>query len=185
MQATSVSVGRTTAQWRVLTRDLTALFGYSAALAAAAGVIKTPVGVPGHSAVFWVPVLVLAASHRRAGMAVASAALGGFVAHLFGGLHTTEAAAVLAAAGVLEGTRAATGGRSQGLAMLLGGMLAHLGKLGVKILAAVCGGGPLNAAGLALLPTLAFYAAFGLIGGALAWGVWSAWAGLRRYHGHK
>jgi len=164
---------------RALTRDLAALLGFSAALAVAVGAIKTPLHMPGHSAVIWMPILVLAGCQRRRGMAVGSALVGGGVAALWGGVGVVEFAGLLASGAAVEACGLGRSARARGLWMLLAGMLAHLGKLGIKVLVVGVAGLPLNRSGLPLVPTLAQYAAFGLIGGAVAWGALSAWHRLR------
>lgn len=174
--ATEVQVGYGIAD---LTRDLAALIGFSAALAVTAGLIKTRIGVPGHSAIFWLPVLVLAGCYRRPGMALGAVVCGGLVAGTWGGLRGMEFSGLLASAAAIEAFGVGTSARSRGLRMLLAGLLGHLGKLGVKALAFGVAGLPLNRAGLTLFPTLTLYAAFGLAGGIMAWGILSAWLRLR------
>lgn len=162
-----------------LTRDLAALVGFSAALAVTAGLTRTHMGVPGHSAIFWLPVLVLAGTYRRPGMALGAVLCGGMVAGAWGGLRGMEFAGLLGTAAAVEAFGIGQSARSRGLRMLLAGMLGHFGKLAVKALAFGVAGLPLNRAGLTLFPTLALYAAFGLAGGAIAWGILSAWLRLR------
>ena len=179
MAASSVPARDDLTGRRALIRDIAVLMGYSIALAVAVGMVKTQLGVPGHSAVRWMPILLLAGAGGRAGMTVGTAALGVLLARSWGGINAPEAAAVLAAGGVVEAVMGAWGGRRLVSVMLLAGVLGHLGKLCIKILAAVCMGIPLNRAGLPLLPTAALYVTFGLIGGAVAWGAWWTWARLR------
>ena len=162
-----------------IARDLLALLGFSAALAVTAGAIKTPIAVPGHSAILWLPVLVLAGCYRRPGMALGAVLCGGLVAGGWGGLRGMEFSGLLASAAAVEAFGIGRSARSRGLRMLLAGTLGHLGKLGVKALAFGVAGLPLNRAGLTLYPTLVLYAAFGLAGGIIAWGLLSAWLRLR------
>jgi hypothetical protein len=169
---------------RSLARDAAALLGFSAALAVAVGVIKTPMHVPGHSALFWMPILVLAGSHRRPGMAVGSAALGGAMASLWGGVGGLDFGCLLAAAALVQACALARSPESRGTWMLAAGVLGHLGKLGIKVLASVAAGLPLNHTGLLLLPTLGLYLAFGLMGGSLAWGALAASRRLGRADDH-
>jgi len=169
---------------RTLARDAAALLGFSAALAVAAGVTKTPMHLPGHSAIFWMPVLVVAGSHRRPGMAVGSAVLGGAMASLWGGVGGLDFGCLLAAAAMVQACSLARSPESRGTWMLAAGVLGHLGKLGIKVTAALASGLPLNHTGLLLLPTLGLYVAFGLIGGVLAWGALAASRRLGRVDDH-
>ncbi len=73
-------------------RDLLVLLGFSFALAITAGLIKTPMRLPGHSALLWLLVLLLAGYKRRPGMAVGTAALGGGVAGFTHALEDPQAA---------------------------------------------------------------------------------------------
>jgi hypothetical protein len=161
------------------------LLGFSVALVVTRGVIHTPIGVPGHSAVFWIPVLVLAGCRRMPGFVVATAICGGAMAAGIGGFRAMEFAGVLASAGVVEafglGRRRCRGG----MLMLLAGGLGHVAKLSVKVLALAVAGVPLNHAGLPLMPTLGLYVSFGIIGGLLAWGARSGWERLRRGEGNS
>ncbi len=169
----------------VLARDLAALLGFSAALAVTAGLIRTPMHLPGHSAVFWMPVLVLAGAYRRPGLAAGSALLGGAASVLWCGKGALEFAGLLAAAGAVEALRAGWSARTRGLWLIVAGILGHLGKLGTKVLAALAAGSAVNDTGLLIVPTLALYAAFGLAGGALAWGALTAWDRLRPGEGER
>ncbi len=164
---------------RDLTRDMAALLGFSAALAVTAGAVKTHIGVPGHSAIFWLPVLVLAGSYRRPGMALGAVLCGGVVAGTWGGVRGMEFAGLLATAAAIEAFGIGQSAQSRRFRMLLAGTIGHLGKLGVKALAFGVAGLPLNRAGLTLFPTLALYAAFGLAGAAIALGLFAAWQRLR------
>lgn len=177
-----ISAERDTATHRLRAHveDLAALLGFSTALAITAGVIKTPIGVPGHSAIFWIPVLVLAGCHRRQGMAVGAGLLGGMMAGLWCGPGIAKLAGLLAASAVVEAWGLGARAKPGALRMAATGALAHVGKLGVKVLSILVAGIPLNKAGLPLLPTLVLYAAFGIGGGIIAWGLLRAFNGLRR-----
>jgi hypothetical protein len=164
---------------KALVRDAAILLGSSGALAIAAGVIKTPMRMPGHSAVFWLPILVLAAAHRRPSMAAGTALIGGGAAAAWGGLSGLEFAGLLGAGAVATAIGLARRETYAGPVMLAVGVLAHAAKLGVKVLAVAASGLPLNRAGLPVLPTLALYVTFGLIGGVTAWGCLAGWRRLR------
>jgi len=171
---------RTDAQ--ALVRDLAALLGFSAALAVTAGLVRTPMQLPGHSAIFWLPVLVLAGAHRRPGMAIGTAVCGGAMALSIRGTDVLGLAALLAAASAVEALGLGQTKRSRGLRMIAAGLLAHLGKLVVKLVSTTAMGVPLNEALLPVLPTAALYAAFGVAAALIAWG---ALAGYERIRGVK
>jgi len=160
-------------------REAAALLGFSLALAVTAGVIKTPMGVPGHSAVLWIPVLVLAGCRRLPGFAVATAVCGGAMAAGLGGFRAMEFAGVLASAAVIEAFGLGRSDRPRGLLILAAAALGHVAKLLTKILALLVAGMPLNRAGLPLVPTLALYASFGIIGGLIGWSILRGWNRLR------
>ncbi len=165
---------------RAVAGEAVVLLGFSVALAVTAGLVKTPMGVPGHSAVFWVPVLVLAGCRRMPGFVVATALCGGAMAAGIGGFRAMEFAGVLASAGVVEAFGLGRRERPAGVLIVLAGGLGHATKLSVKVLALAVAGVPLNHAGLPLLPTLGLYVSFGIIGGLLAWGARSGWEYLCR-----
>lgn len=164
---------------RDIARDLLILLGFSVAVAVTRGYIKTHMGIPGHSAIFWIPVLVLAGSCRRPGVAVGSAICGGLAASGLGRMNAMEFSGLLASAAAIEAFGIGLAPKHRALRMLLAGILGHFGKLGVKALAVGVAGLPLNRAGLTLFPTFALYAAFGLAGGAIALGLFAAWQRLR------
>ena len=164
-----------TEQTRALAVDLAALLGFSGALVVTAGLIKTPMGLPGHSALFWMPVLVLAGAHRRAGTAAGAALCGGGVSVGLGVMGAAEFGGLILAGLVLEGLRLLRGAPPQGLWLLVAGLVAHLGKLAVKLGPALIAPQVLNGARLGLSLTAALYAAFGLGGGVIAWGALAAW----------
>jgi len=168
---------------RDFAREAAALLGFSAALAVTAGLIKTPMGVPGHAAVLWIPVLVLAGCRRLPGFTVATAVCGGAMAAGLGGFRAMEFAGVLASAAVIEAFGLGRSGRPRGLLILAAGALGHTAKLLIKLLALTVAGVPLNRAGLPLVPTLALYASFGIIGGVIAWSMLRGWNRLRGYDG--
>lgn len=159
-------------------RDLAALLGFAAATVVTAAVIKTPIGVPGHSALFWLPVLVLAGCYPRGGMAVGSAVVGGLAGTAVGRVGGTEFAGLLAAAAVVEAFGLNAKERQRVLPMVCAGLLGHLGKLAMKVISTVAAGLPLNTALLSLPATLALYAAFGVLAGALAWVALAGWRTL-------
>ena len=163
---------------RPLVMDLLALLGFSAAIVVTRGLVKTHMGIPGHSAVYWVPVLILAAA-RRSGMPFGSALLGGTISMAFCGFRGMEFAGLMGTAAVIETFGIARSGKSRPVRMLLAGTLGHIGKLGVRALVLGVAGVPLNRAGMGLLPTLALYSLFGLIGGVVGLGMLLGWKKLR------
>lgn len=179
MQHDSTLEVRTAYDVRSLARDLLVLLGFSVAVAVTRGLIKTHAMIPGHSAIFWIPVLVLAGSYRRPGMAVGSAICGGLAVSAFGRLNGMEFSGLLASAAAIEAFGIGLAPKHRALRMLSAGILGHFGKLGVKALALGVAGLPLNRAGLTLYPTFALYAAFGLAGGAIALGLFAAWSRFR------
>ncbi len=175
------SAALTQSRWdtRTLARDVAALCGFSVALAVTVGVIKTPMQWPGHSAIFWLPVLVLAGTHRRTGMVIGAALCGGGLALSFRGTDALGMASLLAAASAIEAFSLNREGRARGLRMVLAGVGAHLGKLLVKLVSTAAMGLPLNEAFLPLLPTVALYLAFGAAAAFIAWGVLAGYSRLR------
>ena len=167
-----------------LARDLAVLLGFSAALAVAAGVVRTPMGVPGHSAVYRMAILVLAGSYRRPGMAVGTALCGGALATLWVGFSGGQFAGLLASGAVVEALGIGGSPGPSSLRLLLAGVLGNFGKLAIKILATTSAGLPLNHALIPLLPTIGLYTIFGVIGGAVAWGALSSCSQLRRWWNH-
>jgi len=182
MSESSAALSGVRADAQSLACDLAALLGFSAALAVTAGLVKTPMQLPGHSAIFWLPVLVLAGAHRRPGMVIGTAVCGGAMALSFRGTDALGLASLLAAASAIEAFGLGQTKGARGLQMILAGLLAHLGKLVVKLVSTTAVGVPLNEALLPLLPTAALYAAFGVAAALIAWG---GLAGYERIRGAR
>ncbi len=154
----------------VLARELAALLGFSLAVTVTAGFIKTHMGLPGHSAVIWLPVLLLA-GFRRPGMTAGAALAGGGLGAALGAIRPHELASLMVAASVVEAFGLSTATRWRAPLFLAAGILANLGKLALKFLTLGIAGLPLNRMGYPLLPTLAIYSAAGLIAGFIALGL--------------
>jgi hypothetical protein len=178
MAQSEVALSGMRADPRAVARDLASLLGFSAALAVTAGVIRTPMHLPGHSALFWLPVLVLAGAHRRPGMALGAALFGGGVAGLWGGVDGLGFASLLGAAAVMEVSGLGRPSQPRAVRWALAGMGAHAAKFALKLIASLTTGLPLNLAGLFPLATLGLYVAFGLAAGLLAWALLKAWRGV-------
>ncbi|MFP3904562.1 MAG: hypothetical protein ACLFWB_10015 [Armatimonadota bacterium] len=150
------------------------MLAFSAALVITDGIIRTPIGVPGHSAVFWIPVLVLAGAQKRSGIAAGSSVLAGSASLLWFGGNVGGVMTLAAAGVVIEVLAAFKHTDTLAVWMVLAGLAAHFGKLAIKVLMALVMVKPLNLAGLQLVETAVLYAAFGIIGGAIAWTMTSA-----------
>jgi hypothetical protein len=179
MQTGSTAISRESYDARALVMDLLALLGFSAAILVARGFLRLHLGIPGHAAVIWMPILVLAGV-RRSGMSFGSALIGGSMAVGFARMDVMDMGVLLLASSVVEAFGLSRDLKHRGAFMLFAGMLGHLAKLGLKVLVCFVAGVPLNRAGLTLYPTLALYAAFGLMGGAIAVGILAGWTRLRK-----
>lgn len=111
---------------------------------------------------------MLAGTHCRAGMAAGAAVVGGACALMFCGMHLDTLGALLIGAAAVEAFALNRHRQPRLVVMALAGLVAHLGKLALKVIALLAGA-RLNTAGLPLAETLALYAAFGLVAGGLAW----------------
>ena len=163
----------------VMATELAALLGFSLAVAVTAGYIRTPMALPGHSAVIWMPVLLLA-GYRRPGMTAGASLVGGGLAAGLGVMRPHELAALMISASVVEAFGLSMSGRWRAPMILAAGICGNLGKLGMKVLVSAPMGLPLNKVALPVLPTFAIYAASGLIAGFIALGIIVAWERLRR-----
>lgn len=152
-------------------RELAVLLAFSLAVAVTAGPLKLGLGIPGHAALYRLPVLLLAGCRRTPGFAVASAACGGVLAFGWAGFSGMNFAELLASAAVIEAFGLGRRKRVGLPLLLLTGLLAHIGKLLLKVVAALVAGMPLNRAGLPLDATLALYCSFGLMAGLTAYGL--------------
>ena len=171
------AVARLDAQ--VIATELAALLGFSLAITVTAGLIKTSIGMPGHSAIFWMPVLLLAGC-RRPGMTAGAAIAGGGLGAALGAIRPNELAALMISASIVEAFGLSLTSRWRTVLLLLAGICGNLGKLGMKVFTLGIAGLPLNKVGLTLMPTLAIYAASGLIAGFIAIGILAGWARLRK-----
>lgn len=152
-------------------RELAVLLAFSLAVAVTAGPLKLGLGIPGHAALYRLPVLLLAGCRRTPGFAVASAACGGLMAFGWGGFSGMNFAELLASAAVIEAFGLGRRKPPKLLLVLLAGGLAQGGKLLVKVVTALVAGVPLNRAGLPLAATLALHCSFGLLAGLIAYGL--------------
>ncbi|MGQ9729753.1 MAG: hypothetical protein ACUVX8_00635 [Candidatus Zipacnadales bacterium] len=162
----------------IMAVDLAILLAFSAGVVLTVGVLKTPLQLPGHSAILWMPILLLAGS-RRVGLSFGSALVGGGVGVVWGFVKPLELSTIMAVAAVIEALRLSRTRHSQAVMMLMAGVLGNLTKLGLKVFTQSLGGGLLNHAGLALLPTVALYTGFGLLAGMIAAGLVAGWRRVR------
>ncbi|MBM3471896.1 MAG: hypothetical protein FJX75_01320 [Armatimonadetes bacterium] len=163
----------------VIATELAALLGFSLAITVTAGLIKTPMALPGHSAVFWMPVLLLACC-RRPGMTAGAALAGGGLGAALGAIRPNELAALMISASIVEAFGLALTSRWRTVLLLVAGIAGNLGKLALKGFTLGLAGLPLNHTGLPFMPTLAIYAASGLVAGFIAIGILAGWARLRK-----
>lgn len=164
-------------------REVAVLLGFSVAVAVTASLVKLGLGIPGHAAVHRLPVLLLAGCRRTPGFTVATATCGGLMAFGMGGFSAMNFAELLASAAVIEAFGL---GRRKNLGLLLVlvvGLVAHMGKLLLKVMAVLVAGLPLNRVGLPVDATLALYASFGVIAGLVSYGLLLGWQ--RLYQGRS
>lgn len=146
---------------------------FAGLIVAAKIALKTPLRLPGHSGLFWVALILIAARLvPRAGAASLTGLTSGILAAFlgmgdFGALETLVS---YTAVGV---------GADLGLLLLrdtdnlfvclLVGVLAHLGKFVVKWVVGLAIGAPLGFVALGLAASFASYVLFGALGGLLGW----------------
>ncbi|MBM3501318.1 MAG: hypothetical protein FJX74_21915 [Armatimonadetes bacterium] len=162
-----------------MAKELAALLAFSLAVTVAAGLIRTHAGLPGHRAVIWMPILLLA-GFRRPGLTAGAALAGGSLGAALGAIDAEGLAALMAAAAIVEAFGLSTAGRWRAPLFLAAGICGNLGKLALKFLLFGVVGLPLNKMRLPLLPTFAIYAAAGLAAGFIALGIVTGWEKLRR-----
>jgi hypothetical protein len=97
-----------------------------------------------------------------------------------GGIRPDEMAALMLSASVVEALGLSTATHWRPALLLAAGIAGNLAKLGLKALTLGLLGLPLNKHGLPFGPTLAIYAASGLIAGFIALGVLYGWDRLRK-----
>jgi len=159
--------------------ELAALLGFSVAVAVTADFAKTHMGLPGHSAVIWMPVLLLA-GYRRPGMTAGASLVGGGMASALGVMRPHELAALMISAAVVEAFGLSMSGRWRAPMLIAAGICGNLGKLAMKVVTSGLMGLPLNKMALPFMPTFAIYVAAGLIAGFIALGIIFGWDRLRR-----
>jgi hypothetical protein len=163
----------------LIARELAVLLGFSLAVTVTAGLVRTHWGLPGHSAIFWMPVLLLAGV-RRPGMTAGSALVGGCLGAAWGAIDPGELAALMLSASIVEAFGLSMATRQRAALIVVAGILGNLGKLGLKFVTLGLAGLPLNRMQLPLPPTFAIYAAAGLIAGVTALSILAGWEGLRQ-----
>jgi hypothetical protein len=144
---------------------------FAALLVVAKIVLKTPLELPGHTAISWMAILVVAAGiiPKRGAASLVGLTSGILAAFLgvgdFGALDT-----------VLSYTMAGVGtdlalmllGRPENLLVAgLAGVIGNLGKFLVKWLIGILSGAPLGFVALGLATSLVSYIVFGFLGGIL------------------
>jgi len=133
--------------------------------------LKTPLRMPGHSGVFWVAIIIIAARVvPKPGATSLVGLLSGTIAGFlgmgdFGALDTFLSYLMI---GVGADLALLLLGNPENLIVAgLAGVLGHLGKFLVKWLFGAITGAPLGFVSLGLLNSLILYVAFGALGGVL------------------
>jgi ABC-type thiamin/hydroxymethylpyrimidine transport system permease subunit len=134
--------------------------------------LKTPIQLPGHTGIFWIALLVVAAGvvPKRGAASLTGLTSGILAAYLgmgdFGALDTLLSY-LMAGVGVDLGLMILQTSPENLLAATLAGTLGHLGKYLVKWVFGLISGALLGFIALGLVWTLASYIIFGALGGLL------------------
>ena len=134
--------------------------------------LRTPIQFPGHTGIFWMAILVVAAGvvPKRGAASLTGLTSGILAAFLglgdFGALDTLVSYPV-AGVGVDLGLWLMQAGPENLLVATLAGAIGHLGKYLVKWVFGLISGAPLGFIALGLVWSLASYILFGALGGLL------------------
>lgn len=134
--------------------------------------LKTPLQLPGHSGLFWMALLVIAAGVvPKAGAASLTGLTSGILAAFLGlgdfGALDTLLSYLMAGVGVDLGLLILQARPENLLVAALAGTLGHLGKYLVKWIFGLISGAPLGFVALGLIWSLLSYIVFGALGGLL------------------
>jgi ABC-type thiamin/hydroxymethylpyrimidine transport system permease subunit len=134
--------------------------------------LKMPVQLPGHSGIFWMALLVVAAGVvPKRGAASLTGLTSGILAAFLGlgdfGALDTLLSYLMAGVGVDLGLMITQASPENLLAATLAGTLGHLGKYLVKWVFGLISGAPLGFVALGLVWSLVSYIIFGALGGLL------------------
>ena len=147
---------------------------FSALVVVAKISLRTPLQLPGHSGIYWMAIVVVAASVvPKPGAATIVGITSGVIAAFlgmgdFGALDTFVSYMMIGVASDL--TLLLLGGNPEVfIVAVMVGMLGHMGKFLVKWLFGLATGAPLGFIALGLLRSVLGYVLFGAIGGALGW----------------
>ena len=144
---------------------------FAALLVVSKIVFKTPLQLPGHSGIFWMAILVVAARVvPRPGAASLTGLTSGLLASFLGlgdfGVLDTFLSYTLTGVGV-DMALLLLGSSENLVSATLTGTFGHLAKFLVKWLIGLVSGAPLGFVALGLLRTLISYIVFGALGGLL------------------
>jgi hypothetical protein len=162
---------------RGLLVDIGIALGTGLGMAVAKLYLDFSLGIPGHAGTFWIAVLVVGAMlNRRAGMtALAGASVGMWGVPLGLGHAALYNVELYGAAGVtleiLMRLRLPVGTL---VGAMIGGALAHAAKFGFVFGSAASSGIVKHFELFGVLPALRNHVLFGLLGGAIAWGIVNA-----------
>lgn len=134
--------------------------------------LRTPIQLPGHSGLFWMALLVVAAGVvPKRGAATLTGLTSGILAAFLGlgdfGALDTLISYTMAGVGVDLGLMLMQATPENLLVATLAGILGHLGKYLVKWIFGLLSGAPLGFVALGLVWSLASYILFGALGGLL------------------
>ena len=134
--------------------------------------LKTPVQLPGHSGLFWMALLVVAAGVvPKRGAASLTGLTSGILASFLGlgdfGALDTLLSYLMAGVGVDLGLMIMQASPENLLVATLAGVLGHLSKYLVKWFFGLISGAPLGFVALGLIWSLVSYIVFGALGGLL------------------
>ncbi len=147
---------------------------FSALVVVAKIALRTPLQLPGHSGIFWMAIIVVAARVvPKPGAASLVGVTSGLIAAFlgmgdFGMLNTFLSYTLLGV--VSDLVLLLLGGNRENLVVaILVGILGHLGKLMVKWAYGIISGAPVGFVALGLVRAIIGYIIFGAIGGFLGW----------------
>ena len=163
------AAARALARRRSIAVNLALVGGFALALAGARVLARQIHGLPGHSAVFWLPVLIAARGRLGwRGSALAVGAGGSLLMTPAGGV-AREVAGIAVACAAIESVAVALGGWRR-LVVLVGcGVVANLAKLVVRVTPALALGLPANVARHSPVTVIALHVSFGAVGGVIGW----------------
>lgn len=157
------------ARGRSVAVNLALVGGFALAFAAARVLARQVHGLPGHSAAFWLPVLIAARGRLGWPGSTLAVGAGGNLLMIPVGTGSHEVVGIAVACAAIESVAVALGEWRRLLVLMAGGVVANIAKLLVHVTPVLALGLPAKVMLHSPAVVIALHIAFGAVGGVIGW----------------